>query len=96
MENFDVVIGAKQGFMSIFANEAGRASLKLRQGDMRMDWQNADDLPVQWQAVVWERVDMSGRDFAQQIADHLKPTKLRVGLIMPGRPIEAITAHDGR
>jgi hypothetical protein len=90
MKHFDVVIGAKQGFMSIFANEAGRASLKLRQRSMRMDWQNADDLPVQWQAVVWERVDMSGRDFAQQIADHLKPTKLRVGLILPGRFLEAI------
>ncbi len=94
IENFDVLIGGSQGLVSVFANQAGRALLKFRQGDLVIDWHDTDDLPKEWQCMVFDTRDdpapMSGRDFAQRIAKHLGQTKLRVGWALVGGTMEAI------
>jgi hypothetical protein len=94
VENFDVLIGGEQGLVSVFANQAGRAALRFRQGDLVVDWRDTDDLPEEWQCMVFDTRDdsapMSGRDFALRITKHLGQTKLRVGWAMVGGTIEVI------
>jgi len=92
--NFDVLIDGKQGLVNVFANQAGRASLRFRQGDLVIDWHNTDDMPKEWQCMMFDTRDdsapMSGRDFALRIAKHLGQTKLRVGWALVGGTIEVI------